>query len=296
MTSTSRIQQLAVGNSIVTALDANNDGVVDAYRIDAYRNDGSRNAAASTTWISAKSESEFNQMLNVLSQTTGLSIVDLGTASSPDEALYHMDSGTVAELHNIASALTTSFTTGSVSAEVQGRWANFISQVKVDGGVDVNSLVQAVLREAYIENTKDLHFYAQKVQFFNELKKKIRDEITYAREVLAQNAAQANDAALVGGALETLHFPAEPVFDQAGNLVPHPPVAGDPPYVTTKAELDAYIKKLEERLNSVGDDAQLANVDLQNMLQKQQQTLQMMSNISKMLHDTAMAVIRKIGG
>jgi hypothetical protein len=44
------------------------------------------------------------------------------------------------------------------------------------------------------------------------------------------------------------------------------------------------------------DDAQLANVDLQNILQKQQQTLQMMSNISKMLHDTAAAIIRKIGG
>jgi hypothetical protein len=29
---------------------------------------------------------------------------------------------------------------------------------------------------------------------------------------------------------------------------------------------------------------------------KQQQTLQAMTNISKMLHDTAVAVIRKIGG
>ena len=43
-------------------------------------------------------------------------------------------------------------------------------------------------------------------------------------------------------------------------------------------------------------DAQLANVDMQNALQKQQQTVQMMSNISKQVHDTAMAVIRKIGG
>jgi hypothetical protein len=47
--------------------------------------------------------------------------------------------------------------------------------------------------------------------------------------------------------------------------------------------------------SAVGDDAQLANVDLQNLLQKQQQVIQMMGNISKMLHDTAMAVIRKIG-
>jgi hypothetical protein len=65
---------------------------------------------------------------------------------------------------------------------------------------------------------------------------------------------------------------------------------------TTKGELDAYIQKMEEKLNSVGDDAQLANVDLQNILQKQQQTIQMMSNISKMLNDTALAIIRKIGG
>ena len=60
--------------------------------------------------------------------------------------------------------------------------------------------------------------------------------------------------------------------------------------------LDNLIQQEEEFLNGCSDDAQLANVDLQNMLQKQQQTLQMMSNISKMLHDTAMAVIRKIGG
>jgi len=56
------------------------------------------------------------------------------------------------------------------------------------------------------------------------------------------------------------------------------------------------IKTWEDKLNSIGDDAQLANVDLQNMLQKQQQTLQMMSNISKQLNDTAMAIIRKMGG
>jgi len=56
-----------------------------------------------------------------------------------------------------------------------------------------------------------------------------------------------------------------------------------------------HLKELEEKLASVGDDAQLSNIDLQNALQKQQQTLQTMSNVSKMLHDTAMAVIRKIG-
>ena len=65
--------------------------------------------------------------------------------------------------------------------------------------------------------------------------------------------------------------------------------------VNSLRSLDQEIERWEERLRSLGDDAQLANVDLQNILQKQQQTLQMMSNISKMLYDTAMAIIRKIG-
>jgi hypothetical protein len=59
--------------------------------------------------------------------------------------------------------------------------------------------------------------------------------------------------------------------------------------------LDNEIARWEERLSTLGDDAQLANVDLQNILQKQQQALQMLSNISKAQHDTAMAIIRKLG-
>ena len=59
--------------------------------------------------------------------------------------------------------------------------------------------------------------------------------------------------------------------------------------------IDAEIVNWEKELSAAGDDAQLANIDLQNMLQKQQQTLQTISNVSKTLHDTAMAIIRKIG-
>jgi hypothetical protein len=64
----------------------------------------------------------------------------------------------------------------------------------------------------------------------------------------------------------------------------------------TRATSGPDISSWGDSLNSIGDDAQLANVDLQNMLQKQQQTLQMLSNISKSDYDTAMDIIRKIGG
>jgi hypothetical protein len=63
----------------------------------------------------------------------------------------------------------------------------------------------------------------------------------------------------------------------------------------SKEQLENYIADLEQQLSTVVHDAQSANIDLQNSLQKQQQTIQMLSNVSKILHDTAMAVIRKIG-
>ena len=59
--------------------------------------------------------------------------------------------------------------------------------------------------------------------------------------------------------------------------------------------LQTGISVLEDKLASIGEDSQLANIDLQNSLQKQQQLLQMLSNISKSLHDTQMAMIRNMG-
>jgi hypothetical protein len=44
-----------------------------------------------------------------------------------------------------------------------------------------------------------------------------------------------------------------------------------------------------------GDAAQLANSDLQNMLQKQQQVISLSATVQKALPDTSLAVIRKIG-
>jgi hypothetical protein len=69
------------------------------------------------------------------------------------------------------------------------------------------------------------------------------------------------------------------------------------PAELTDAELDMVSggKNWDDALSSIGEDAQLANIDLQNILQKQQRMVQMMSGISKTLHDTALAVIRKMG-
>ncbi len=56
------------------------------------------------------------------------------------------------------------------------------------------------------------------------------------------------------------------------------------------------LQKKWEQIAIVGDAAQLANIDLQNQLQKQQQMLQMLSNISKTHHDSMMSIIRNMSG
>ena len=72
---------------------------------------------------------------------------------------------------------------------------------------------------------------------------------------------------------------------------------------TNVSEIESYLlemyllKEWEEKLKELEESGEggLENVDLQNVLEKQQQTLQTMSNMSKALHDTAMAIIRKMG-
>jgi len=54
---------------------------------------------------------------------------------------------------------------------------------------------------------------------------------------------------------------------------------------------DTYL----QNLSSVGDNAQMANMDLQNTRQKTEQFLQMISNIAKLLTDTMNSILKNIG-
>jgi hypothetical protein len=59
-------------------------------------------------------------------------------------------------------------------------------------------------------------------------------------------------------------------------------------------ELDNETKDWEEQLNTIGDDAQLADIDLQNVLEKQQQIVEMLSRMSQTMSDTAQGIIRNM--
>jgi hypothetical protein len=155
-------------------------------------------------------------------------------------------------------------------------------------GVDVDALVQAVLRESYLEVMRDLADQASRAKFYNDLKKLMRSELEQAREKLAASPTDADVGQYV-----PLSFDLKPTYGPDGQPLPAVPVPGETP-LTTKAELAAYVENLESQLKTVGDDAQLASIDFQNTLQKQSQLIQTLSAISKLLHTTATSIIQKL--
>ena len=59
--------------------------------------------------------------------------------------------------------------------QLASRWSQFVSESAASGGaVDPNALVQHVLREAYLQNTEDLRFFAHKVKELNDAKEAMR--------------------------------------------------------------------------------------------------------------------------
>ena len=171
-------------------------------------------------------------------------------------------------------------------AMLRQRWGAFAAGLPMETTPsDVNALVQWVLREAYQQQMEDLRSYADKVKYFNEIKKQIREEIGNARSM--RSAAKAQGSVTMQVVTKWPEYRTGALF---------PPTITRQKQTLTASQLDRYIETCESMLRSLSDDAQLANIDLQNNLQKQQQVVQMIANIAKLLNDTLQEIIRKIGG
>ncbi len=142
-------------------------------------------------------------------------------------------------------------------ASAQQNFRKFLERPDIqNGSMDINDLISHILRQSYLVTNKDLEFHAAKARHFNDFKGRLKNQVTKARSMK--------------GRLNNCSSGLKKTF---GN----------------------YIKEMQEELNTLSADAQLANMELQNILQEQQQTVQILSNVSKVLHDTAMSVIRNIG-
>ncbi len=141
--------------------------------------------------------------------------------------------------------------------------------------MDINLVIQGVLRQSYLETNSELSYFASKVKFYNDLKKTYREIID---EMLRQK-----------------HHEDAPCVD--GEESPETTIPGtDCPLGDVCCDREKFIELLDDYLQELGDDAQLANIDLQNLLQQQQQMIQTISNVTKLMYETSLNTIRKIGG
>lgn len=164
-------------------------------------------------------------------------------------------------------------------------WARLVKRRHASGhGDDLMALVGLALRQAHLDTTAALADKAEAVAFYNELKKALREDLQRLRDAIADARDQGAELVRVRVTIvRTAYAPGR-----------HP-VLGTKEIELTLAQAEAKLDRDARNLQSVGDDAQLANLDLQDALQKQQQALQMMSNIAKSMHDTAQSVICKLG-
>lgn len=163
--------------------------------------------------------------------------------------------------------------------QLKSKWLELIRDIVLkDPHVDIDALVQAAMFELYQQEVQSLEKALLQVHRLNDIKRQTRKELNRARQHRQEMSVRQRD----GGTI--------PVY-----RTEKIPGVKSKSLIASSENMGAYIKEMENKLNTMGDDAQLATIDLQNALQRQQEILQTMSNISKMLHDSAVSLIRKIG-
>ncbi len=165
----------------------------------------------------------------------------------------------------------------------QENWEKFVKAVrKAKSSVDSSAAARYVIRESYAGELRELKNKADRLRHINQTKKLLRLHLTELREVASQLDA--------GSRVKIDSLDGLPIFRP-----------GRRAYTIwqqktfDREELREHIAELEEQLEHLGNDRQLANIDVQQLSQRLQQLLQMMSHLSKMLHDTEMNIVRKLG-
>ncbi len=180
---------------------------------------------------------------------------------------------------NMLNAIVRDISSNNLGGAVK-RWRRLVMQLaKTNRSMDINILIQWTLRQAYHQGNKELQLYAQKVSYLNQLKKILREEIAEMRE-RATNLASGGTAKIN---MITL------IFQQ--RAIPRISRAWQTP---GKNALENYIQQLEGYLASVGDMMQLAQLQLQDNMNRQSQAVQVLSAIMKSFHDMAKAIINNL--
>jgi len=166
----------------------------------------------------------------------------------------------------------------SASAGVQGAMTHATEQYILNSGEkNLKTVTTNVMRMAVDGVNQDLLGLAGKLQNTLNTTKGLREDIAEFNDIITD-------------------WP-EGVESQEVTYTQYDPATGNNVEVTetmTKAQAETRVKDLDMQLSSAGEDRQLFQMDLQDAMQKEAQAMQMLSNMLKMFHDTAKALIQNM--
>jgi len=158
---------------------------------------------------------------------------------------------------------------------------------------DVDAVAFLVLTESAQQTQAQQTYQLQQMQEFNTVSQVLRQTLNQLTQQHQPAKGNADDDKPCQTAFCTSLPSRLESLNRASATLPHPLHLQAPANLTV-VQFNSLINQMESKLDSVGDDAQLANVDLQNTLQHQQQALQMLSDIEKSDYDTSMAIIKNL--
>jgi len=186
--------------------------------------------------------------------------------------------------------------------------AIFVSSIKNQyrglSSQDIDALVMLVMFDIWKSEEGDLKEMTNEMHKMNEAKQKQRE---YLEQLEKQKSSTENKIRKEYKTTTTMSTTrkkvAEPVLiketakTSLSNIkytkTPKLPAYKDPSQMST-VELKQAINTTNVSLNTLEEIEQLNQLELQDAMQKRAQLLQLMSNISKMLHDTSEGIIQNL--
>lgn len=168
------------------------------------------------------------------------------------------------------------------SAEkVDAAWRAALDKSK---DLNVDTAVKSAAQEARAEAERNVQAARKKAKALQMLKGEVKDELAKTRRMPAESRKRKGPKMIINRkTFELAQMEPPRVTVKPGEVL------------TTQAQVADYVKELQDRSKTVGDDIALARTEHQNALQKQQKVIGQLSATSKRMHDTARSVMRRLG-
>jgi len=182
------------------------------------------------------------------------------------------------------------------TSRIKNQFEGFTSQ-------EIDAIVMLVMFELWKSEEEDIKEIVNELHKMNEAKKKQRECLEHYKKQksLTENKIQeeykTNTKTISQKRIAKTGLIKETVKTSLLNIkytrTPKLPVCEDPSKMSA-SELDQAITTTNAVLSTLEDIDQLDQLAMQDAMQKQAQILQLMSNISKMLHDTLKGIIQNL--